>query len=181
MLRTLHSFAPPLFIVCVVCNKCMHVLQTESWKYPKYSKYFDLVNMAIAKIWNMYPCQLARQSHRVCYRASMLEMWPHSLAIILVCLLELAFWSQNCHYNYTRRSWLVRSSLNSGPVHLWWDILPLQKKVPLIKWEKNIWWKLMVFFPIRSIYLNGTNYHKLLLHYGENLWGKLMGKIYGEN
>ena len=56
-----------------------------------------------------------------------------------------------------------------------------------------MWGKLMVFFPIRSIYLNGTNYHKLLLHYGENssgklmgnnygenLWGKLMGKIYGE-
>ena len=39
----------------------------------------------------------------------------------------------------------------------------------------------MVFFPIRSIYLNGTNYHKLLLNYGENLWEKLMGKIYGEN
>ena len=36
----------------------------------------------------------------------------------------------------------------------------------------------MVFFPIRLIYLNGT---KLLLHYGENLWGKLMGKINGEN
>ena len=43
----------------------------------------------------------------------------------------------------------------------------------------------MVFFTIGSIYLNGTNYNKLLLNYGENLRGnlrdKLMGKIYGEN
>ena len=39
----------------------------------------------------------------------------------------------------------------------------------------------MVFSPIRSIYPNGTNYNKLLLNYGENLWGKLMGKIDGEN
>ena len=46
---------------------------------------------------------------------------------------------------------------------------------------KNIWGKLMVFFPIASIYLNDTNYHKLLLCYVEHLWGKLMGKIYGEN
>ena len=45
---------------------------------------------------------------------------------------------------------------------------------------KNIWGKLMVFSPIRSIYPNGTNYKKLLLKYGKNLWGKLMGKIYGE-
>jgi len=41
--------------------------------------------------------------------------------------------------------------------------------------------KLMVFFTIGSIYLNGTNYNKLLLHYGKNLWGKLMRKINGEN
>ena len=53
--------------------------------------------------------------------------------------------------------------------------------------------KINGIFPIRSIYLNGTNHHNLLLHYGEfmrkingkiyveNLWGKLMGKIYGEN
>ena len=52
--------------------------------------------------------------------------------------------------------------------------------------RKNKWGKLMVFFPIRSIYLNGTNYHKLLLHYGKNLCGKFMGgkfmgKIYGKN
>ena len=46
---------------------------------------------------------------------------------------------------------------------------------------KYIWGKLMVFFPITLIYLNGTNYHNLLVHYGENLWGKLMGKIDGEN
>jgi hypothetical protein len=35
----------------------------------------------------------------------------------------------------------------------------------------------MIFSTIRSIYPNGTNYNKLLL----NLWGKLMGKIQGEN
>ena len=46
---------------------------------------------------------------------------------------------------------------------------------------KDIWGKLMVFSTIRSIYLNGTNYKQLLLNYGENLWGKLMGKIYEEN
>ena len=58
---------------------------------------------------------------------------------------------------------------------------PIAKKSPIDQTGKNIWEKLMVFFPIRSIYLNGTNYHKLLLHYGENSWGKFMGKIYGEN
>ena len=58
---------------------------------------------------------------------------------------------------------------------------PIAKKSPIDQMGKNIWGKLMVFFPIRSIYLNGTNYHKLLLHYGENLWGKSMGKIVGEN
>ena len=57
----------------------------------------------------------------------------------------------------------------------------MQKNVPLIKWGKNIWGKLMVFLTIRSICPNGTNYNKLLLNYGENLWEKLMGKIYGEN
>ena len=39
----------------------------------------------------------------------------------------------------------------------------------------------MVLFNIGSIHPNGTNYNKLLLNYGENLWGKLMGRIYGEN
>ena len=58
---------------------------------------------------------------------------------------------------------------------------PIAQKSPIDQMGKNIWGKLMVFFPIRSIYLNGTNYHKLLLNYGENLWEKLMGKIYGEN
>ena len=38
----------------------------------------------------------------------------------------------------------------------------------------------MIFSTIRSIYPNGTNYNKLLLNYGGNLWEKLMGKIYGE-
>ena len=65
---------------------------------------------------------------------------------------------------------------------------PIAQKSPIDQVGKNIWGKLMVFFPIRSIYLN------LLLHYGEslrgklmgnfngkNLWGKLMGMIYGEN
>ena len=46
---------------------------------------------------------------------------------------------------------------------------------------KNIWGKLMISFAIGSIYLNGTNYHNLQLHYKENLWGKLMGKINGGN
>ena len=45
---------------------------------------------------------------------------------------------------------------------------------------KNIWGKFMVFLNIRSIYPNGTNNNKLLLNYGENLWEKLMGKIYVE-
>ena len=58
---------------------------------------------------------------------------------------------------------------------------PIAKKSPIDQMGKNKWEKLMVIFPIGSIYLNGTNYHNLLLHYGENLWGKLMGKIYGEN
>ena len=56
-----------------------------------------------------------------------------------------------------------------------------KKKVPLIKLGKNIWGKLKVFLTIRSIYPNGTNYNKLLLNYGENLWEKLIGKNYGEN
>ena len=47
--------------------------------------------------------------------------------------------------------------MTKGPVHLSWDILPLQKKSPIDEMGKNIWGKLMVFFPIRSIYLNGTN------------------------
>jgi hypothetical protein len=57
--------------------------------------------------------------------------------------------------------------------------IPLQEKVPLIKWGK-IYGKLMVFFTIRSIYLNGTNYNKLLLNYGEKFWGKFMGKTNGK-
>ena len=44
---------------------------------------------------------------------------------------------------------------------------PIAKKSPIDQMGKNIWGKLMVFFAIRSIYLNGTNYHKLLLHYGQ--------------
>ena len=56
----------------------------------------------------------------------------------------------------------------------------MQKKSPIDQMGKNIWGKLMAFFPMRSIYPNGKNYNNLLLHY-ENLWGKLMGKIYGEN
>ena len=55
------------------------------------------------------------------------------------------------------------------------------KKTPIDQMGKNIWGKLMTSFAIGSIYLNGTNYHNLLLHYKENLWGKLMGEIYGEN
>ena len=39
----------------------------------------------------------------------------------------------------------------------------------------------MVFVTIRSICPNGTKYNKLLLNCGENLWGKLMGKIHGGN
>ena len=58
---------------------------------------------------------------------------------------------------------------------------PIAQKSPIDQMGKNIWEKSMVFFPIISIYLNGTNYHKLLLHYRENLWGKSMGKIVGEN
>ena len=42
-------------------------------------------------------------------------------------------------------------------------------KSPIDQMGKNICGKLMVFLPIRSIYLDGTNYHDLLLHYGENL------------
>ena len=38
----------------------------------------------------------------------------------------------------------------------------------------------MVFLTIRSIYPNGTNYNKLMLNYGENLWEKSMGKSYGK-
>ena len=34
---------------------------------------------------------------------------------------------------------------------------PIAKKSPIDQMGKNIWGKLMVFFPIRSIYLNGTN------------------------
>ena len=45
---------------------------------------------------------------------------------------------------------------------------------------KNKWGKLMVFFILRSLHPNGTNYNKLLLNHEENLWGKIMGKIYGE-
>jgi hypothetical protein len=41
--------------------------------------------------------------------------------------------------------------------------------------------KLMIFLTIRSIYPNHTNYNKLLLNYGENLWEKLMGKISEKN
>ena len=54
MLRTLHSFAPPLFIVCVVCNKCMHVLQIESSKLNIQNVLANLVNVAIAKIWIIF-------------------------------------------------------------------------------------------------------------------------------
>ena len=58
---------------------------------------------------------------------------------------------------------------------------PIAKKSPIDQMGKNIKGKSMVFFPIRSIYLNGTNYH----NYRENLWGKLMVhfniSIYGEN
>ena len=58
---------------------------------------------------------------------------------------------------------------------------PIAKKSPIDQMGKNIWGKLMVFLTIRSICPNGTNYNKLLLNYGENLWEKLMGKIYGKN
>ena len=62
---------------------------------------------------------------------------------------------------------------------------PIAKNSPIDQMGKNIWGKLMVFSTIRSIYPNGTNYNKLLFNYGgingENLWGKLMGKINGEN
>ena len=54
------------------------------------------------------------------------------------------------------------------------------KKSPIDQMGKTIWEKLMVILTIRSIYPNGTNYYKLLLNYGENLWEKLMGKINGE-
>ena len=54
MLRTLYSFAPPLFIVCVVCNKCMHVLQIESSKLNIQNVLDNLVNVAIAKIWIIF-------------------------------------------------------------------------------------------------------------------------------
>ena len=43
------------------------------------------------------------------------------------------------------------------------------KKSLINQMGKYIWGKLMVFFPITLIYLNGTNYHNLLVHYGENL------------
>jgi hypothetical protein len=46
---------------------------------------------------------------------------------------------------------------------------PIAKKTPIDQMRKNIWEKLMVSFPIGSIYLNGTNYYNLLLHYRENL------------
>ena len=70
--------------------------------------------------------------------------------------------------------------LAPGPSSSMMGYSPIAEKSPIDQMGKNIWGKLMIFFPIRSIYLNGKNYHKLLLHYGENLWGKLMGKIYGE-
>ena len=34
---------------------------------------------------------------------------------------------------------------------------PIAKKSPIDQMGKTVWGKLMVFFPIRSIYLNGTN------------------------
>ena len=36
---------------------------------------------------------------------------------------------------------------------------PIAKKKSHWSNGENIWGKLMVLFPIRSIYLNGTNYH----------------------
>ena len=62
---------------------------------------------------------------------------------------------------------------------------PIARKSLIDQMGKNLWGKLMIFFPIRSIYLNSTNYHNLLPHYWGNLqgkyWGKFMGKINGEN
>ena len=61
-------------------------------------------------------------------------------------------------------------------------IYPIAKKSPIDQMgKKYIWGKLMVFFTIRSIHPNGTNYNKLLIDFEENLWGKLMGKFYGKN
>ena len=63
---------------------------------------------------------------------------------------------------------------------------PIAIKSPIDQMRKNLWGKLMVFFPIRSIYLNGKSAASLWRKFmwdinGKNLWGKLMGKIYGEN
>ena len=61
---------------------------------------------------------------------------------------------------------------------------PIAKKSPIDQMGKNIWGKLMVFFAIRSIYLNyGENLCEKLMGKinGENLWGKFMGKINGKN
>ena len=69
-------------------------------------------------------------------------------------------------------------------------IYPIAKKSPIDQMgKKYIWGKLMVFFTIRSIHPNGTNYNKLLLILrkiygkinGKILWEKFMGKIYGKN
>ena len=65
--------------------------------------------------------------------------------------------------------WRLNTRSRQRPSSSMMGCSPIAKKSPIDQMGKNICGKLMVSFPIRSIYLDGTNYHNLLLHYGENL------------
>ena len=54
-------------------------------------------------------------------------------------------------------SFAIGSIYLNGPSSSIMGYSPIAQKSPIDHMGKNVWEKLMVFFPIRLIYLNGTN------------------------